>query len=129
MKLYQEELMDHYRNPRNRGRLEAPDFSSDEHNPSCGDSIFMQGTIAQDSVIAIAFEGKGCVISQATASMLSASVKNKNLQDILAIDAAYIISLLGIELGPMRIKCALLSLIALQQGIKKYLDNQETSHA
>jgi nitrogen fixation NifU-like protein len=120
MKLYQEELMDHYRYPRHRGTLEHPDFVSGEHNPSCGDSISIQGKIEAGRVSALVFEGKGCVISQATASMLCIAMQNQTVESIMILQPEYICTLIGIELGPMRIKCALLSLDALQNGIKEY---------
>src|ERR1700722_11303177 len=109
MKLYQEELMDHYRFPHNKGQLEKPDFNSGHHNPSCGDSIQLQGCIYKGILTSIAFEGKGCVISQAAASMLTQEVKNKDITQILTFDASFMCALLGIELGPMRLQCALLS--------------------
>ena len=129
MKLYQEELMDHYRFPHNKGQLEKPDFSSGHHNPSCGDSIEMQGCVDKGVLIAVCFQGKGCVISQAAASMLTQAVKNKPLAQILSFDAAYMCGLIGIELGPMRMQCALLSLQALQQGIHSYQQKQESKDA
>ncbi len=129
MKLYQEELMDHYRFPQNKGRLEKPDFSSGQHNPSCGDSIELQGCVTEGILSAIAFEGKGCVISQAAASMLTQAAKNKTISYILTLDMAYMCTLIGIELGPMRLQCAMLSLHALQQGIRSYQQTQGSSHA
>lgn len=125
MNLYQEKLMDHYRFSCNKGRLAAPDFTSEEHNPSCGDSVSFQGKIVDGRLNEVVFEGKGCVISQATASMLSQDCKGKAVADIVALDASYIKSLIGIELGLTRFKCALLPLQALQQGIVSYLKNSQ----
>lgn len=124
MDLYQAELMDHYRHPRNQGVLEAPDFSSGSCNPSCGDSVQLMGQIKNGVVLAIRFQGKGCVISQAAASMLTQSVLNKTIQEIMALNADFMLNLVGIPLGPMRIKCALLPLEALQKGINTYINNQ-----
>jgi len=120
MKLYQEELMDHYRNPRNFGMLESPDFSSKEHNPSCGDSVTFCGVICEGGIAALAFEGKGCVISLGVASMLSDFCKQKSVAEVIALDKEFIVTMLGIPLGPTRLKCALLPLQALQQGIAAY---------
>jgi len=117
MNLYQEELMDHYRNPRHRGVLPAADFSSAEHNPSCGDSVSFQGSISAGVISSVAFEGKGCVISQGAASMLADFCKQKSVAEVVALDKAFVISLIGIPLGPTRLKCALLPLQALQQGL------------
>lgn len=117
--LYQEVLMDHYRHPRNRGRIANSDFSSASHNPSCGDSVQFEGLIHDGVVTELAFEGKGCVISQAMASMLTQKVLGKAVNEILALDKEYVMSILGMELGPTRLKCALLPLEALQQGLSK----------
>lgn len=115
--LYQEIILDHYRNPRNKGVLEKPDFVCNQHNPSCGDSVSWQGKLYQGRVIAVVFEGYGCVISQATASLLSEYVINKTIAEVMELDNQAILSLIGITLGPTRLKCALLSLEALQEGI------------
>ncbi len=120
MKLYQEELMDHYRHPRHRGTLQRPDFSTGEYNPSCGDSVSVQGNIKQNELIAIAFEGAGCVISQAAASLLAEYALNRSLDELAALTADDILKLVKIPLGPTRLKCALLSLHALKEGIKQY---------
>lgn len=120
--MYQELLLDHYRNPRNRGTLLDADFMSREYNPSCGDSVSFQGIIdVHGCVSAIAFEGAGCVISQATASLLSEHVKGMLASQVLGLSKDAIVELIGIELGPTRLKCALLPLEALQQGIAAYL--------
>lgn len=124
MNLYQDVLIDHYRNPRNRGILDHPDFKSGEDNPSCGDSVSMYGRVEHGELIAVSFEGKGCVISQAAASMLTQAVLGKKLTQIMSLDAAFMRQLVGIELGPTRVRCALLALEALQKGIQEYLNAQ-----
>ncbi|MCX5922637.1 MAG: iron-sulfur cluster assembly scaffold protein [Candidatus Dependentiae bacterium] len=120
MQLYQEELMDHYRNPRNKGGLEQASFASTEHNPSCGDTVKFEGFVSAGALKSIVFDGRGCVISQGVASMLTEICKNKGILEVLALDKEYIITHLGIPLGPTRLKCALLPLQALQQGIIEY---------
>ncbi len=117
--LYQERILDYYQNPRNRGTLNAPDFSSGMVNPSCGDAVSMQGKIIGDTLELCSFEGKGCVISQATASMLCEKVAGMSIQDIQKMDAEYMLSLLGMQLGPTRLKCALLPLEALKKGLSE----------
>ena len=124
MTLYQDMLIDHYRNPRNRGALENPDIRSGEDNPSCGDSVRMYGRVNKEMLVEVSFEGSGCVISQAAASMLTEKVKGKELKEIMKLDAAYMRNLVGIELGPTRVRCALLALEALQKGIQEYLNAQ-----
>ncbi len=120
MNIYQEELMDHYRNPRHRGVLKHPDFDTGQYNPSCGDAVGMQGIIKDGKLVEIAFEGKGCVISQAAASMLCACALNKSINKLVSLHADDILELIKIPLGPTRLKCALLALYALKEGIKEY---------
>ena len=124
MNLYQDVLIDHYRNPRNRGVIEHPDFRSGEDNPSCGDSVSMYGRVEDGRLIVVSFEGTGCVISQAAASMLTEKVVGQRLDAIMKLDAAFMRNLVGIELGPTRVRCALLALEALQKGIQEYLNAQ-----
>jgi nitrogen fixation NifU-like protein len=120
MQLYQEELLDHYRNPRHKGRLVQPHFKSGQHNPSCGDSVCFEGKFENGFLVEIAFDGVGCVISQAAASMLAEQVKEKPLEYIVALNSQTIVVLIGMDLGPTRLKCALLSLYALQEGVAAY---------
>jgi len=120
MKLYKDRLMDHFQNPRNKGKLENPDFSTAQHNPSCGDSVSVQGVVKDNVLSAIAFEGKGCVMSQAAASILSEFCISKTVDEILAIQKEDLPEIIGMEIGPIRIKCALLALIALKDGILQY---------
>lgn len=114
---YQEELLEHYRNPKNKKIISPCDFSSEEHNPSCGDAVCIMGTIKNNIIDDLGFQGKGCVISQASASMLTELCIGKTLEDVKNLTEDTIITMLGIQLGPVRIKCALLSLFVLQQGI------------
>lgn len=120
MNIYQELLLDHYRYPRNCGSLSKSDFFSKQYNPSCGDSVQFAGCISKEIIKKVVFEGQGCVISQATASMLTEVVKNKILHEIHLLDKDFIMRMIGMQLGPIRIKCALLPLIALQEGIATY---------
>ena len=120
MNLYQEILMDHYKNPRNRGTIENSSFIAEQRNSSCGDEIMCTGTIIENKLINVRFEGKGCVISQAAASLLSEKAKNASLTSINIFDCSTMIELIGMPLGPVRMQCALLSLSALQKGIFLY---------
>ncbi len=121
--MFNEVVMDHFRNPHNRGRIANPDFSSDDTNPSCGDNVVFDGRVdaAAGTLTELFFEGKGCALSMATASLLTQACVGKKLQEILTLDKKYIVELLGLELGPNRLKCALLPLKVLQQGIARYL--------
>jgi nitrogen fixation protein NifU and related proteins len=120
LNLYQEILMDHYRNPRNSGTLEQPNFCAEQRNSSCGDEVIFMGIVRDNILVDVAFQGKGCVVSQATASILSEQVKNKTLDVILVLDKDDLIAMLGMSLGPVRLLCALLSLTALQNGVREY---------
>lgn len=118
MNFYKEELLDHFKNPRNNGTLDNANIASGEHNPSCGDSIEIQGIIIDKNLQKVMFTGKGCVISQASASMLTEFCTNKTVDEIKNLDNNFITQLIGISFGPTRIKCALLALVALHKAIK-----------
>ena len=118
--LYKKELMDHFKNPRNFGKIEKADFDSGYQNPSCGDSIIIYGTIEDGKIKTLKFEGKGCAISIASASMLTEKCKGISLEDILKITKDDILDMIDIKLGPTRMRCALISLMALQKGIKSF---------
>ncbi|MBI2775083.1 iron-sulfur cluster assembly scaffold protein [Candidatus Dependentiae bacterium] len=117
MNIYKEILLEHYRQPRNRGQLEPADFSSDMHNPSCGDSVSFQGLIIKNQLVKLMFMGHGCVISQAAASMLSEFAQDKKIEEIMNLNTSAMCTMIGMELGPTRLKCALLPLEALQKGL------------
>ena len=115
---YKENILDHYRHPRNTGHLEHPTHSHEEHNPLCGDKIRIDLHVNENDVIdQIAFSGKGCAISQASASMLTEMIEGKTLAEAKQIGKEEILDALGIEIGPVRLKCALLSLKALKAGV------------
>lgn len=120
MDIYKTQLLDHYRSPRNRGLLTDPDFSVNTYNPLCGDSVTMQGSVREMMVERLAFQGAGCVISQATASLLTDYAVGKRCEDISSITKEQILTLIGMQLGPTRLKCALLPLDALKQGLEQY---------
>ncbi len=115
--LYREAIIDYYKHPRRKGHLENPDIQYHDHNPFCGDQITIELKIADGKVVDAAFDGRGCAISQATASMLVEDVMGKSLDELKALDKEYILDMLGIELGPTRLKCALLSLKVLKAGM------------
>lgn len=122
---YQEELLDHYKNPRNKEPLADADFSVGDENPSCGDKIAIQGSVEGDVITKLAFSGSGCVISQAAASKLTELCIGKTLSEVLALTKDDMIKLVGIPLGPVRLKCALLALQVLQKGILKFKEDKK----
>ena len=119
--LKQQDLLDHAKNPQNYGLLVTCSFVSGQHNPSCGDSITICGLVDGAILRDIRFEGNGCMLSLAMTSKLTEFAKNKSLAEVLAFDQDLVGELLGIELGPNRIQCGMLSIQALQAGIKKIL--------
>lgn len=120
MNLYKEELMEHYRYPRNQGILDKPSFATEVFNPSCGDQVSFQAIIKDGVIRDIKFQGKGCVISQAACSMLTEKAVNKTIADLERLTTSDMICLVGVPLGPTRLRCALLCLEALHAGIKQY---------
>jgi len=125
--LYREQIMDHYRNPRNCGKLDKCSFTFFDTNPLCGDEIEIAAHVEDNKIKDIRFTGKGCSISQAAASMLTESVKGKTLADVQALTREHVIEMLGIPIGPVRVKCAVLSLVALKNGIVEF-QNGVTKH-
>jgi len=119
-KIYQDELMHHFKYPLNKKEVQSPDFESSHLNPSCGDKVSIQGKIFENKIVDIGFSGLGCVISQAAASMLTESVKGKTVDEVLAITKENIIEMVGIKLGPNRLKCALLALQVLQDALNEF---------
>jgi nitrogen fixation NifU-like protein len=115
--LYREQILNHYREPRNKGRLESPDISYMDDNPLCGDRVQFDLRLDGDNrVVEVAWDGSGCAISMASASMLSELIKGKSLDELRHLGKDDILNMLGIELGPVRLKCALLSLKVLKAG-------------
>jgi len=116
--LYRDEILEHYRNPHNFGTLDEPDAVSEGANPLCGDRITLMLGINDDGAIEeVAFTGRGCAISQASASMLTDEIRGKRLEDVAQLGRDDVLNNLGIEISPARLKCALLSLQTLRQAL------------
>ena len=117
MNIFQEELLDHYENPSNYGTLPNPDISHEEDNPLCGDRIRIDLMVDEDDTITeVRFSGHGCTISQAAASMLTEEIEGKTLAEAKQLSKDDILDMIGIPLGPVRLKCALLALKVLKAG-------------
>jgi|SRR5687767_13094077 nitrogen fixation protein NifU and related proteins len=116
--LYREVIIEHYKNPGYRGKLDPHDISFADNNPLCGDHIQIDLRVDTNGVVTDArFDGHGCAISQASADLLMESVIGKPLDVLKKLKKDDILEMLGIELGPVRLKCALLSLKVLKAGV------------
>lgn len=115
--LYRENILDHYRHPHHKGHLEEPDIHYHDVNPFCGDEITLELKVEDGRIVDVAFDGKGCAISQASASMLTDEIIGMTLEEVRKLDKDFILDLLGISIGPVRLKCALLSLKVLKAGV------------
>lgn len=116
--LYRELIIERYKNPHFRGRLDPHDISFEDENPLCGDHIRIELQINRDGQVMNAmFDGHGCAISQASADLLLESIQGKTLDEIKALSKDDVLDMLGLELGPVRIKCALLPLKVLKAGV------------
>jgi nitrogen fixation NifU-like protein len=128
--IYREIILDHYRNPRNKGKLDMSDVSVHDSNPLCGDEIDIHMKVSEGKIEDIKFEGRGCAISQASASMLTEMVIGKELDVIKDLKKEDILENIGLtNLGPARIKCALLSLKVLKVGMVKYYVERDPESA
>jgi len=118
--LYREVILDHYRSPRNHGVLEPHDVIAEGQNPLCGDEITVSVRFGDGEVIEdLGFEGRGCAISQAAASMLTDLVKGRTVQDVAAMPKEELLDEIGIPLTPVRLKCALLGLGVLKVALHR----------
>ncbi len=115
--LYRDYILEHYRRPHNFGPLEAPTASYEGSNPLCGDRITMQLAVRDGIIERVGFTGRGCAISQASASLLTDEIKGKPLADVARMGSDEVLDLLGIEISPARLKCAVLSLDTLQHAL------------
>jgi nitrogen fixation protein NifU and related proteins len=115
--LFRENILDHYQHPRNHGTLDHPDITYEDGNPLCGDRLRMDFKIKDGKIDAVRFSGHGCSISQASASMLCEKIEGQPLEEVKKISRDDVLEMLGIELGPVRLKCALLALKTLKAGV------------
>lgn len=123
--LYREQILDHYRNPHNQGELDPNDASFEDTNPLCGDRIRIDVRINENTLSEVAFSGRGCAISQASASILTDLVKGESIDEIMSFDKEELLEELGIPISPARVKCALLGLHVLKGALDQYNQQQE----
>lgn len=116
--LYRELIIDRYKNPQMRGDLDPNDFTYEDDNPLCGDRIRIDLRVDGNEIVTeAAFSGEGCAISLASADLLLESIAGKSLQEVKQFSKEDVLEMLGIQLGPVRLKCALLSLKVLKAGV------------
>ncbi len=115
--IYREIILDHSKNPRNKRILDPADYSYEDVNPLCGDEVRIDVRVADDHVAEIAFSGRGCAVSQASASILTEMVEGMSIADVKEISKDDLLEEIGIPVSPARLKCALLSLKVLKAGL------------
>jgi nitrogen fixation NifU-like protein len=117
--LYREFILEHYRAPHNRGVLDPHDLQFADSNPTCGDEMSMTLLLddAKERLADVAFSGRGCAISQASASILTDELRGMTLDELRAIDPREVVGNLGVPIGPARLKCALLPYKVLQGAV------------
>jgi nitrogen fixation NifU-like protein len=122
--MYRQQILEHYKSPRNYGELEEPTFTHVGENPMCGDTIEMDVVLddAEETIERVAFRGDGCAISQASASMLSEELVGMSIEELHDLDRDDVIDMLGVDISPMRVKCAVLAEKVAQDGADIYFD-------
>lgn len=115
MDFYREEILEHWRNPQNYGEMKKPDFVIEQVNPLCGDEVTFYFKINKGKVFDVKFQGSGCAISVASASMLSEAIKGKKVSSVKKITGQNVLKLIGGNVAPARLKCVFLSLEAIKK--------------
>ena len=126
--LYSNILLDHFRHPRNYGRLDAPDISNEQFNPLCGDRIRLELKLEESRVSEARFKGDGCAISTAAASLLTEMILDEDIAQLAHFPDARLISALESNIQPARLQCALLPLHALREGLKSWTGFQDSQN-
>jgi nitrogen fixation NifU-like protein len=115
--MYREEILSHYKRPRNWGPLDSPDLEFEDTNPLCGDELKVMLKVDDNRVVTdVRFDGHGCAISQASASMASEELVGKSVDELVALDKSFVLDLLGIPISATRMKCAMLSLKVIKSA-------------
>jgi nitrogen fixation NifU-like protein len=125
--MYRQQILDHYKNPRNYGEIEDATVTHVGENPMCGDTIEMDIVLDddEDTIERVAFRGDGCAISQASASMLSERLAGMSVEELQGMDRDDITEMLGVDISPMRVKCAVLAEKVAQDGAEIYFGEKD----
>ncbi|AWB27353.1 Fe-S cluster assembly sulfur transfer protein SufU [Halococcoides cellulosivorans] len=125
--MYRQQILDHYKNPRNYGELDDPTFTHEGENPMCGDNITIDVALdeSESTIERVAFHGDGCAISQASASMLTDRLEGMAIEELEAMDRDDVIDMLGVDISPMRVKCAVLAEKVAQDGYEIYAGEKD----
>ncbi len=118
LEMYQENILDHYKEPCNKKMLDKYSHTFRELNPLCGDEITLYLLVENGNITDVSFQGHGCAISQASVSMLTEKIKGMNLEDVMNLGKDDIFEMLGIPISHTRLKCALLSLKVLHNALE-----------
>ncbi|MEM0286643.1 MAG: SUF system NifU family Fe-S cluster assembly protein [Nitrososphaerota archaeon] len=125
--IYKEIILDHYKNPHNFHKLKDPDFKAEDTNPLCGDHVEFSVKLQDGRVSEVGFIGRGCAISQAAASILTDLVQGKTIEELQKMEKEDLLEAMGNpDLGPVRIKCAMLSFKTLKLGLYSYLSSKSS---
>jgi nitrogen fixation protein NifU and related proteins len=117
--IYKENILDHFRNPRNFGEIADAEIKKSQVNATCGDMINLSVKLKNDIVVDVKFKGNGCAISMASSSMLTEKLKGKTLEEVNKITKEDVVEMLGIDLGVVRMKCGLLCLNTFNKGVEE----------
>ena len=118
--MYQKQIMEHYRSPRNKGSLPGAQIVHKDANPLCSDEIEFAVRLEHGRVAEAKFDGKGCAIAISSASMLTERVRHLTVEEMSALTKDDVVQMVGVSLTPVRLKCAVLALDVLQKGLKRY---------
>ena len=114
--MYTDRLLDHYRNPRNKGHLDAPDLAAEEYNPLCGDRVTIEAAVENGRIVEARFDGRGCALCLGAASILTEAIRGRTLNELEALGKDEFLAELQSAVRPSRLKCALLPWMAFRHA-------------